>query len=60
MPSGTTITDLLERLQGEYLERPGLRLTGAKARELWNLDRFGRRTRDGRSDKGKRPSKTRH
>jgi hypothetical protein len=30
--------DVLNRVQGEFLEMPGLRLTGAQARRLWNLD----------------------
>lgn len=30
--------DVLTRVQGEYLEMPGLRLTEAQARRLWNLD----------------------
>ena len=52
---------LLRRVQGEFLEMPGLRLTEAQARRLWNLDaascrallgalvdaRFLFRTRDG-------------
>ena len=53
--------DVLRRVQGEFLEMPGLRLTEAQARRLWNLDerlcesllhtlveeRFLFRTRDG-------------
>jgi hypothetical protein len=53
--------DVLRRVKGEYLEMPGLRLTEAQARRLWNLDhascsallgalvdaRFLFRTRDG-------------
>lgn len=53
--------DILCRVQGEYLEMPGLRLTEAQARRLWGLDaascaallgalvdaRFLFRTRDG-------------
>jgi hypothetical protein len=31
-------TDLLRRIQGEFLEMPGLRLTEPQARRLWNLD----------------------
>ncbi len=31
--------DALQRIQGEYLEMPGLRLTTAQAQRLWNLDR---------------------
>ena len=30
--------DLLRRIQGEFLEMPGLRLTEPQARRLWNLD----------------------
>jgi len=30
--------DVLKRVQGEFLEMPGLRLTEAQARRLWNLD----------------------
>ena len=30
---------LLWRVRMEYLEMPGLRLTGEQARRLWNLDR---------------------
>ena len=30
---------LLARVQGEFLERPGLRLTVAQAARLWALDR---------------------
>jgi hypothetical protein len=30
--------DVLRRVKGEYLEMPGLRLTEAQARRLWNLD----------------------
>ena len=30
--------EVLRRVQGEYLEMPGLRLTGAQARRLWGLD----------------------
>jgi hypothetical protein len=31
-------SDLLRRIQGEFLEMPGLRLTEPQARRLWNLD----------------------
>ena len=34
--AGTIV--LLTRVQGEYREMPGLRLTEAQARRLWNLD----------------------
>ena len=33
------IDDLLQRVQGEYREMPGLRLTTAQAQRLWGLDR---------------------
>ena len=29
---------LLERVRSEYLEMPGLTLTAAQARRLWNMD----------------------
>ena len=32
------IDDLLRRVQAEFLEMPGLRLTRAQARRLWALD----------------------
>ncbi len=32
------IEEMLRRVQGEFLEMPGLRLTGAQARRLWGLD----------------------
>ena len=40
MKSDSTLTndDVLRRVQGEYLEMPGLRLTEAQARRLWGLD----------------------
>jgi hypothetical protein len=31
--------DVLQRIQGEYVEMPGLRLTAAQAQRLWGLDR---------------------
>jgi hypothetical protein len=34
-----TITRLLTRVRGEFLEMPGLRLTAAQAARLWALDR---------------------
>jgi hypothetical protein len=38
-PEPTRATeDVLWRVQGEFLEMPGLRLTEAQARRLWNLD----------------------
>ncbi|MGE5246074.1 MAG: hypothetical protein ACM3SQ_17760 [Betaproteobacteria bacterium] len=33
-----TADDVLRRVQGEFLEMPGLRLTEAQARRLWGLD----------------------
>ena len=30
---------VLQRVQGEYIEMPGLRLTSAQAQRLWGLDR---------------------
>ncbi len=33
-----TIQNALKRVQGEYLEMPGLRLTTAQAQRLWGLD----------------------
>ena len=30
---------IFERVQGEYIEMPGLRLTLAQAQRLWGLDR---------------------
>ena len=40
MPEGSrlVIRDLLNRIQMEYLEMPGLRLTSWQAQRLWNLD----------------------
>ena len=31
--------DVIQRVQGEYIEMPGLRLTTAQAQRLWGLDR---------------------
>jgi hypothetical protein len=31
--------EVLQRVQGEFLEMPGLRLTEAQARRLWGLDK---------------------
>ena len=33
------IDEVLQRIQGEYVEMPGLRLTAAQAQRLWGLDR---------------------
>ena len=35
----TALNDVLQRVQGEYIEMPGLRLTAAQAQRLWGLDR---------------------
>jgi hypothetical protein len=38
-PEPTATTDeVLRRVQGEFLEMPGLRLTEPQARRLWGLD----------------------
>jgi hypothetical protein len=34
----TKMDQMLRRIQGEYLEMPGLRLTCWQAQRLWNLD----------------------
>jgi hypothetical protein len=36
--SGRASEDVLRRVQGEFLEMPGLRLTESQARRLWGLD----------------------
>lgn len=55
------VEQVLQRIRGEFLEMPGLRLTAAQAERLWGLDRetcssllaalvdasFLRQTRDG-------------
>ena len=33
------IDEVLQRIQGEVVEMPGLRLTAAQAQRLWGLDR---------------------
>ncbi|HTI37882.1 MAG TPA: hypothetical protein VL484_10005 [Vicinamibacterales bacterium] len=33
------IEDVLQRIQGEFVEMPGLRLTAAQAQRLWGLER---------------------
>jgi hypothetical protein len=33
------IDEVLQRIQGEYVEMPGLRLTTAQAQRLWGLER---------------------
>lgn len=59
--TGRGIQDVVRRIQGEFLEMPGLRLTPEQARRLWRLDeraceavlgalvdaRFLAKTRDG-------------
>jgi hypothetical protein len=37
--SVTRIRETLERIQGEFRELPGLRLTQAQAERLWHLDK---------------------
>ena len=37
-PEFMTTDEVLRRVQGEFLEMPGLRLTAAQARRLWGLD----------------------
>ena len=38
MPEPHGLDEVLRRVQCEFLEMPGLRLTGAQARRLWGLD----------------------
>ncbi len=40
MPTATEtpVRELLQRIRGEYLEMPGLRLTAQQAGRLWSLD----------------------
>ena len=33
------IDEVLQRIQGEYVEMPGLRLTAVQAQRLWGLER---------------------
>jgi hypothetical protein len=37
--SGMRIHEILERIQSEYRQLPGLRLTKTQAERLWHLDR---------------------
>jgi hypothetical protein len=37
-PEHRATEEVLRRVQGEFLEMPGLRLTEAQARRLWGLD----------------------
>ena len=39
MAAQQPIDDVIRRVQGEYKEMPGLRLTMAQAQRLWGLDR---------------------
>src|SRR4026208_287724 len=39
MPAQQPLDEVLRRVQGEYTEMPGLRLTTAQAQRLWGLDR---------------------
>jgi hypothetical protein len=39
MAAQHALDDVLRRVQGEYIEMPGLRLTSAQAQRLWGLDR---------------------
>ena len=39
MPAQQPNEDVLRRVQGEFIEMPGLRLTTAQAQRLWGLDR---------------------
>ena len=38
VPEQHNTDEVLRRVQGEFLEMPGLRLTEAQARRLWGLD----------------------
>ena len=38
------IDEMLRRVQGEFMEMPGLRLTEPQARRLWGLDEASCRT----------------
>ena len=39
MSAQQPLDDVARRVQGEYREMPGLRLTPAQAQRLWGLDR---------------------
>ena len=39
MPAQQPNEDVLRRVQGEFIEMPGLRLTTAQAQRVWGLDR---------------------
>ena len=38
MRTGTRIREMLDRIQGEFHERPGLRLTSEQAQRLWQME----------------------
>jgi hypothetical protein len=38
MPAQQPLDEVLRRVQGEYIEMPGLRLTTKQAQRLWGLD----------------------
>ena len=74
MPTGVPIIELLDRIQGEYLELPRLRLSETQVRQLWDLDRttcgallealvdvrFLQKAPDGCFVKSEQPPETRH
>ena len=39
MPAQQPLDDVLQRVQGQYREMPGLPLTTAQAQRMWGLDR---------------------
>jgi hypothetical protein len=39
-PQPHPFDEVIRRVQGEYIEMPGLRLTPAQAQRLWGLDRL--------------------
>ena len=40
MAAQQPLDEVIRRVQGEYIEMPGLRLTTAQAQRLWGLDRL--------------------
>ena len=74
MTAARRLGELLDLIQGEYLELPGLRLSGAQAGQIWDTDgatcsellaalvdvRLLRRVPGRRAVKRERPSKARH
>ena len=74
MTAARRLGELLDLIQGEYLELPGLRLSGAEPGQVWDIDgaarsellaalvdvRFLRRLPGSRAVKRERPSKARH